>query len=192
MARSTMATMIANLRGLAQAGTADYAVGTVNYWSDDQLQDKLDAHRQDIYRAPMQPIQVYKGGAVEYHDYHSGYINLETTSGGTAIFYVEDAAGSAVGTALYTPDYNRGVVTFTADTGGSAYYLYGRSYDLNAAAADVWRTKAGHYATAVNFSTDNHRIDRGEIIKNCLQMAGYYSQQAGASNVVILRGDNAN
>jgi hypothetical protein len=81
------------------------------------------------FTAPQcSPIQgVYKGGAVEYHDYHSGYINLETTSGGTAIFYVEDAAGSAVGTALDTPDYNRGVVTFTADTGGSAYYLYGRS-----------------------------------------------------------------
>ena len=192
MARSTMATLIANLRGLTRAGTADYTVGTVNYWSDDQLQDVLDAHREDVYRAPMHTVQVYNGGSVEYHDYHSGYSNLEATSGGTAIFYVEDAAGSAVGTALYTPDYNRGVVNFPADTGGSSYYLYGRTYDMNAAAADVWRTKAGQYAMAVNFSTDNHRIDRGEIIKNCLQMAGYYSQQAGATTVLINRGDNVN
>jgi len=186
-----MATLITTLRGYTQVGTADYAVGTVNYWSDDQLQDRLDAHRQDVYRAPLQPIQTYSGGTVVYHDYHSAYSNLEATSGGTAIFYVEDAAGSAVGTALYTPDYNRGVITFAADTGGSSYYLYGRAYDMNAAAADVWRQKAGHYATAVNFSTDNHRIDRGEIIKNCLSMAGFYAQQSGATTVLINRGDNA-
>ena len=192
MARTTMATLITSLRGLTQAGINDYTVSGLSYWTDNQLQDVLDAHREDVYRAPMHAVQVYNGGSVEYHDYHSGYSNLEATSGGTAIFYVEDATGSAVGTALYTPDYNRGVVNFPADTGGSAYYLYGRTYDMNAAAADVWRTKAGQYAMAVNFSTDNHRIDRGEIIKNCLRMAGYYSQQAGATTVLINRGDNVN
>jgi len=186
-----MENLIYRLRGLTQVSTSDYTVGVTAYWMDNQVQDVLDAHRQDVYRAPLTPIQVYNGGTVEYHDYHSAYSNLEATSGGTSIFYVEDAAGSAVGTALYTPDYNRGVVTFAADTGGSSYYLYGRAYDMNAAAADVWRQKAGHYATAVNFSTDNHRIDRGEIIKNCLQMAGFYAQQSGAVTVLINRGDNA-
>ena len=190
-ARSTMATLITRLRGLSQAGTADYTVSSVTYWTDDQLQDVLDEHRQDIYRAPMQPIQIYNGGTVEYHDYHSGYSNLEATSGGTAIFYVEDAAGNAVGTALYTPDYTRGVITFPADTGGSAYYLYGRTYDLNAAAAEVWRTKAGQYAMAVNFSTDNHRIDRGKIIENCFFMADRYDRMGEPTSVIITRNDNA-
>ena len=190
-ARTTMATLITRLRGFAQAGTADYSVSGTTYWTDNQLQDVLDAHRQDVYRALMQPVQIYNGGTVEYHDYFSGINNFEATSGGTSIFYVEDAAGSAVGTALYTPDYNRGVVTFTADTGGLTYYLYGRTYDLNAAAAEVWRTKAGQYAMAVNFSTDNHRIDRGKIIENCFAMADHYDRLSGANNVIILRNDNA-
>ena len=111
MARTTMATLITSLRGLTQAGINDYTVSGLSYWTDNQLQDVLDAHREDVYRAPMYAVQVYNGGSVEYHDYHSGYSNLEATSGGTAIFYVEDATGSAVGTALYTPDYNRGVPT---------------------------------------------------------------------------------
>lgn len=188
-ARAGMTELIGRLRGMAQAGTADYTIGAVTWWTDDQLQDRLDFHRQDVYRAQMHAQQVYNAGSVEYHDYYSGYTNLEATTGGTAVFYVEDAAGSAVGTALYTPDYNRGVVTFAADTGGSTYYLYGRSYDLNAAAADVWREKAGQYAMAVNFSTDNHRIDRGEIIKNCLSMAAYYDGQTGGNTITILRND---
>ena len=191
MARSTMATLITSLRGLAQAGASDYTVNGLSYWTDNQLQDVLDAHRKDVYRSLMHPVQSYNGGTVEYHDYYSEHGNLEATTGGTSIFYVEDAAGSAVGTALYTPDYNRGAITFAADTGGSTYFIYGRSYNMNAAAADVWRQKAGQYATAVNFSTDNHRVDRGEIIKNCLQMAGYYNQQAGATSVTIERNDNA-
>jgi len=188
-ARTGMADLINRLRGLAQVSTNDYTISSITWWSDNQLQDIADIHRQDVYRVPLTPVQIYNAGTVEYHDYFSPYANLEQTTGGTAIFYVEDAAGSAVGTALYTPDYNRGAVTFGADTGGSTYYIYGRSYDLNAAAADVWRHKAGQYAVAVNFSTDNHRIDRGEIIKNCLAMASFYGGQTGATSVTILRND---
>ena len=191
MARSTMATLITSLRGLAQAGASDYTVNGLSYWTDNQLQDVLDAHRKDVYNYPLTAQTSYSGGVAVYLDYHSNLTHLEATDGGTAIFYVTDGVGVNVGTALYTADYNRGVITFLADTGGISYELYARTYDLNAAAAEVWRTKAGQYATAVNFSTDNHRIDRGEIIKNCLQMATFYEQQVGATNVIITRNDYA-
>ena len=191
MARTTMATLITSLRGMALAGSSDYTVNGLSYWTDNQLQDVLDAHRKDVYGYPLTAQPSYSGGVAVYLEYHSGIINLEQTDGGTAIFYITDGVGANVGTALYTADYNRGVITFLADTGGIDYELYGRTYDLNAAAADVWRQKAGQYATAVNFSTDNHRVDRGEIIKNCLKMAAFYTQQIGATNVIIMRGDNA-
>jgi hypothetical protein len=188
-ARTGMSDLINRLRGLTQTSTNDYTIGSITWWSDNHLQDFLDKHRQDVYNAQLTPIEEYQGGTPVYLNYYSGYHNFEQTTGGTAIFYITDGVGAAVGTALYTPDYNRGAVTFAADTGGSTYYLYGRSYNLNAAAADIWRHKAGQYATAVNFSTDNHRIDRGEIIKNCLSMAAYYDQQTGATSVTILRND---
>ena len=188
-ARAGMSDLISRLRGLTQTSINDYTVGAITWWSDNQLQDILDKHRNDVYNALLTPLEEYQGGTPVYLNYYSGYANLEATTGGTAVFYITDGVGAAVGTALYTPDYNRGAVTFASDTGGSAYYLYGRSYNLNAAAADVWRHKAGQYAMAVNFSTDNHRIDRGEIIKNCLSMANFYGQQAGATSVTILRND---
>ena len=37
MARTGMSNLIGELRTLAVAATADYTLGTVNYWSDDQL-----------------------------------------------------------------------------------------------------------------------------------------------------------
>lgn len=187
--RSGMTDLINRLRGMAQAGTADYTVDTQTWWSDDQVQDYLDKHRKDVYHAQLTPLEEYQGGTPVYLNYYSGYPNLEATTGGTAVFYITDGVGSAIGTALYTPDYVRGAVTFLANTTGIDYYLYGRSYDLNAAAADIWRHKAGQYAMAVNFSTDNHRIDRGEIIKNCLSMAAYYDGQTGGNTVTILRND---
>lgn len=190
-ARTTMAALILRLRGLAQAGLNDYTVAGVTYWTDGQLQDVLDAHRKDVYNHPLYVVEGYEGGTAVYKEYHSGLTDLEATSGGTAIFYITDGVGANIGTALYTPDYNRGVVTFAADTGGLTYYLYGRTYDLNAAAAEVWRTKAGQYAMAVNFSTDNHRIDRGKIIENCFAMADHYDRLSGSNTVIISRNDNA-
>jgi len=44
-----MADLITELRGMAEAGTADYSIigsaGTTNYWDDGQLQNVLDVHR---------------------------------------------------------------------------------------------------------------------------------------------------
>lgn len=188
-ARTGMVDLITRLRGLTQTGMSDYTVAGVTWWNDNQLQEYLDKHRKDVYNAQLTPLEEYQGGTPVYLNYYSGYANLEQTTGGTAVFYITDGIGAAVGTALYTPDYNRGAVTFLANTTGVDYYLYARSYNLNAAAADIWRHKAGQYAMAVNFSTDNHRIDRGEIIKNCLSMAAFYERESGGSNITILRND---
>ena len=46
--RDTMAELIADLRALTDAGTSDYTVGGVSYWSDQQLQDALDGRRQAV------------------------------------------------------------------------------------------------------------------------------------------------
>ena len=80
-------------------------------------------------------------------------------------------------------------MTFDSDTGGSTLYLIGRSYDLDAAAVDIWRQKAGHAANMYDFSSDNHRFARSQFMKHCLEMSEYYSRQAGASTSVMTRSD---
>ena len=189
-ARAGMANLILTLRGMCNAGTADVTIGTVAYWNDNHLQDVLDLHRLDIYGEPLAIIETYSGGGtIEYKTYQSQYQNFEETTGGTAIFYLEESDGDDIGTALYTVDYQRGMITFAADTSGTAYYLTGRSFDMNAAAADVWRRKAAQVAGSFSFSTDNHRVDKGALIKNAMSMADYYSRLAMPVTSVVYRGD---
>lgn len=186
-ARSGMTNLIAELRGMTEAGTAEYTVGSSTYWDDDQIQSILDIHRRDIIFEQLRiyPTQV-SGGSLDYRDYRSTFGFYEATTGGTAIFYLQDATGAVVGTANYTADYRRGQMVFNASQGGTVYYLTGRSYDLQAAASDIWRRKAAHYApTAFNFSTDNHSIDREQVYKHCLEMANFFAGQSATSITTV-------
>jgi hypothetical protein len=130
-------------------------------------------------------------GSLLYQEYRARFGNFEQTTGGTAIFYVQDSAGENVSSALYTADYSRGVITFAANQQGSSFYVTGRSFDVDAAAADVWRTKASHAYTAVNFSTDNHSMSRAAIYEHCVQQAQMYEARSagGVASVNIFRSD---
>ena len=191
-ARAGLVDLLTELRSLGNVGSNDFQVDGFPQFTDGRLQTILDLYRRDHYRETMEPIESYSDGTVQYLDYYTGVGYLEKTTGGTSIFYVEHAAGTAVGTANYTVDYARGKVTFGSDTGGSTLYWYGRSYDLNRAAAEVWRRKASYYGGQFDFSTDNHSVKRSGTYKQCLQMADYYEARAGAANVVtIYRSDVA-
>lgn len=192
MARTTLSQLRNILRGLTEAGTAEYTLGTLVFWDDDQLDTVLDRYRTDhVFEDTTPRPTTGSGGVSVYNDYLIDAENIETTDGGTAVFWLQDSTGANVGTALYSIDYLRGQITFAADTGGSTYFWNGRTYDLNAAAADVWRKKAGHYHAAFSFSTDNHKVDRNQIYQHCVEMAETY-ESFGAQSVVtmqVLRSD---
>ena len=190
IARSTMADLVGNLRSLTNAGANEYAVAGVPFWTDKQLETILDRHATYI-RDESLKIQhtIEAAGSVSYYDYQSSYRFLENTSGGTSRFIIRDETHTVVGTAAYTVDYPRGLVTFGTSTAGVARYLTGYSYDLNAAAADVWYQKASHYVTAYDVSTDNHNLKRSQIIQGCLTMAKEYDSGSQVFSVSIDRGD---
>lgn len=188
--RAGMLDLIGQLRGLTDAGYDDFRVAGVPYWSDKQLQDFLDRHRIDFIEEPLEAMQQNRSGTAYYLEYRSQYGNLEGVDSGTSVFKLDDAAGTNLGTSLWSADYTRGVVTFNADTQGSALYLTGRSYDLNAAAADIWRSKAANAAKMYNFSADGQSFSRQQYMQNCLSMAQYYEGMAGPTTVSLYRGDN--
>jgi hypothetical protein len=195
MARAGLVTLRDQLRVMCEAGTADYAVGSVTYWTEAALDTVLDRHRVDILRERLTPTEkLVGGGTIEYHDYYSAFGPFEETTGGTAVFIIQDTLGNTQGSSGYTIDYQRGLVSFTADTTGSVMLLTGRSYDMNGAAADMWRSKAAHYAMAFSFSTDNHSLQRGQLIDHCMKMAAFYEARIGmggnaAQTVDVFRGD---
>jgi hypothetical protein len=189
-ARSTMADLIVNLRSLTNAGANEYQVAGNPFWTDKQLQTVLDRHVTYIRDEILRPFDTLEsGGSVSYYDYQSKYRFLESTSGGTSRFTVKNETYAAIGTAAYTVDYPRGLITFGTTTAGLTRYLTGYSYDLNAAAADVWSQKAAHYVTAYDVSTDNHNLRRSQIIQNCLTMAKSYSSGAMVFSVSVDRSD---
>lgn len=182
-ARASMAELITELRGMAQAGTADYTVGTVAYWSDDQLQQAMDRRRMDYRFMPLACQPDYADSAYSYTDYRLPERWMERD------IDVLDSAGSAYGTALYTIDYDRQLVEFAASNGGSAVYINASAYDLNRAAADIWRQKAAHYASAYDVAADGHKLTRSQLMAQAAQMVTFYEGFSGPVTVSVFRGD---
>ena len=190
MARTGMQTLIDTVRGYANAAPDEWEVSTdsslVTYWSDEEIQRVLDRHKREYIHVLMDAQPTYESGSAVFKQYLLGTGNVES---GTAVFKIEDTAGTVTG---YTVDYARGIATFTADQSGKSFYWSGFAYDLDAAAADIWRMKASHVANLVDFSTDGHPIKRSQQAKAYLDMAGYYQNRStseGVTTAKIVRDD---
>lgn len=189
MARTGMANLITRLRGMAQAGTADYTVASATWWSDEQLQTVLDTNSLHLNRVQLAPDVEYLGGTALYHDYWSPRGDLEEANSGTIFWSVEDGGGDEAGTANYGVDYVAGKVRFSADQGGTAYFLRARSYNLNATAAQVWREMAGWRAQYVTFEADDQSMNQSDWFDHCMTMADYYDRAGGGKVVQLRRSD---
>lgn len=190
MARSTLAQLITDVRSLTFAGTAEYTLGATTYFSDDHIQRYLDAHREDLWDVPLRAVpRRIGGGSVAYYDHRVGYGNLEATSAGTSIFTVRDGLGATIGTASYSVDYQRGMVTFAADTAGSARYADARTYNVYAAAADLLEAWAAREALSFDIQTEDQRLTRSQKQKQLLTLAAEYRQQSGPMTVQMVRSD---
>jgi len=182
-AREGMTNLISHLRGLTHAGTADMTLGAVTYWSDDQLQARLDQTRRTFHFEQLESLPVHNGGAYEVYDYQiparmGRHFEQAGVDSGWA---VKDSTGATIGTALYTFNAEARIISFgTVNQHGSVYYLDARGYDMNRAAAGVWREKAGYYASQVDFKSDNHDVKASQRWQHAVQMTEYFEGQAGA------------
>ena len=143
---------------------------------------ELARHRLHLYSAPLAAAQNLDG---TYTDYHSGRQSLEGDA------YLEDGLGNNIGTALYTADYNAGLFVFAADTQGATYYLTAKVYDLNGAAAEVWRQKTAHLAASGSFdwSSDNMSMKRSQQVSQAKEAASAYAALAWPLAVTLTRSD---
>lgn len=166
-------------------------------WSDTEAVAILDQYRNDLWGRELDVREQRQSGSIVYKKYLVGCSDLETFASGTAAWNLYDANGSAIGTANYTADYARGIVSFTADQKGSARYVDARSYDVHGAAAQGWRELAGAKASLYRFSADGASYDRNQWYDHCWQMAAQYDKLAtsGAGGIGVsymYRGDVSN
>lgn len=163
VARTGMSELITSLRGMCDAGTADYTVASGTYWTDDQLQEVLDRYRMTVNN---EGLMMYPEGTY-YYEYRFAWGDVERGSE----FKIFDSAGSQIGTALYSVNYPAQTVTFASNTLGSAFYARYRTFDINASAADVWDIKSGHVASRFDIETDNHNLKRSQLSAQYARMA---------------------
>ena len=177
--------MIDTVRGYANAAPDEWEVSTdssiVTYWDDEEIQRVLDRHKVEYIHAILDAQPTYESGTSVYKQYLLGATNVES---GTAVFKIEDTAGTVSG---YTVDYARGIATFSTDQSGKSFYWSGFAYDLDAAAADIWRMKASHVAGLVDFSTDGHSIKRSQQAQAFLNMAGHYQNRSASEGVTTAK-----
>lgn len=182
MARAGIADLITRLRGLTNAGTADFTLTTETYFSDDHLQTILDSNV-----TPLEGIQMtwlpdtVGGGSLSYHRAATMYRDLEEATSGTIYWNIRDSTGALQGTAGYTANYIDGIIRFDADQEGTAYYLTARSYDLYGAAADVWLRRQAYYANWYDFQSDDQRFSRKQAFDNAVAMERQMRAQSGAN-----------
>lgn len=181
-ARAGMSDLIAQVRTLTNAGTAEAVVAGVTYWSDDQIQALLDRTRQDRTAVPL-PYEIdTEGGTAVYKRYFIPAQYVERAATGAEAFSVVDAAGSAAGTAGYTVNYDAQTITFSASQSGTAWYLNYREFNPYRVAAEVMETKAGHIAGRFDVKTDNHDLKRSQIWAQYMGMARHFRTLAASGS----------
>ena len=185
-ARAGMVKLIAELRAMTNSGTADYTVGSTPYFSDDQLQDYLDRTVYITRFGYLMPVPSRIGNTTQWYDYaipeQFGQWIEEDSGGSPTYWAVKNNQGTAmVINTDYTVNYQAKLVTFTFNTLGGAYFVDCKSYDLNAAAATVWRQKAAFEARSIDWSSDNHSIKASQRRDYCVESAEYYEQKGGSA-----------
>ncbi len=59
------------------------------------------------------------------------------------------------------------------------------TYDLNAAAADVWEEKAGAVATSFDFTTDGQSFSRSQSFEMAMKQARFYRARRAMRSVTL-------
>jgi hypothetical protein len=190
-ARTTLATVISDVRALTSAGPNEYTKGTANYFDDDQVQRILDRHRADVFDHVLAANPARSGGTLVYQTYVAGLDSWEETDGGTATFVITALAGGTVVPSGWSADYQRGIVTFTADQGPVRFAVTGRRYDIYGAAAEVLRVWATQKKAACDFTIDGQAEFVEGQTRNMLSLAKEYAARAEPMTVALGRNDIA-
>lgn len=195
MARAGMSVLIAALRALTNAGAADYTIGATTYWSDDQLQDMLDAQRTTASERLTAHPQI-ETGILMTRRYTFAARDVEQAASGADAWQIVDADGNEPDPLDYTVQYAAREILFSSDQGDVEYTLRRRAYGLKRAAAAVWEQKAAHAAARFDIKTDNHELTRSQLRTAALAMAAQLRAEAeaeemadGPRHVRFVRGD---
>jgi hypothetical protein len=150
MSRPGMGSIIATVRELTGAGTADF--------SDDSVQRFLDESRDELFESKVVGVARTVPGSVVFEHFDIGRGPVET---GTAAFTVTDGLGGTIGTADYSLDAENAIVTFDDPYAQSSIYVTCRifdPYDAGASLLEAWAAQLS--ISAWDLSQDAQTLSR--------------------------------
>lgn len=160
-----MATLITRLR----RAVGDPA-GASQVFSDDELQDFLDAHRVEVRVAELEPVRsVAVGGAVNYLEYLAPQGFWEDTP------LLQSSSYATLNPSA--SDHLIGRWTFAA-TQLPPVYISGQQFDLWAAAVEALEAWIGKLKLDFDFVTDGQEISRSQKVGGIQKLIGEYQRKA--------------
>lgn len=177
MSRSTMAALIARVRLLIN-DTLPADSGQV--WTDDQIQDVMDASRLDIKNEVMIPKPTFSGAQIQFLDYYTHLGDWEDD------YILKQFLVTQVTPATSEPV--AGHWTF-AETTLPPVYISGKNYDIYRSAADLLERQAAQWALRYSMTVDGQNLQRGMVTQALQNLAKTYRLKQRASAIYVTRTD---
>ena len=164
MARTTVGYLINEVRRLSGAGTAEYDIGTISYFTDAQIETLLDSRRTRLAREHIDFEKEYDptSNDLVYKHARVGRRWVEDTDGGTVAFIITDSDGDIISADEWSLSPEDGYLTFSTDQDGSLRYVTGWTHNPYQAAIEVLLSWSAHLCHEPDFSTDNMKVKRSQ------------------------------
>ncbi len=172
--RSTMANLILKIRLLINDTS-----GTPTF-TDQAIQDVMDASRQDVRYLALTPAATYSGSTVQYLDYFAPYGDFE-----------DDATFWQYRTIQVMPSASEpipGHWTF-ATTTLPPVYLLGKTYDCYRSAADLLERQAAQWSLSYDVAVDGQSLHRSQAAAALQALAHTYRLQQRMATITTTRSD---
>jgi len=177
MARASMSTLIAGVRGLI----ADPA-GPGQVFSDDAVQDALDRYQTVVRYAPLHPEPTFlPSGVAQYRDYYATIGDWEADE------QLVNAAWQVLTPA--TADRLTGHWTFASPGVAPPVYITGKVYDVFGAAADLLEAWVAKVKLEFDFTTDAQGFQRSQKVAALTKLAAEYRRRQRPALAVQVRAD---
>ncbi len=176
-ARSSMAALITRVRDLINDPSGSPT------WTDNQIQDVLDAGRVDYRYLRLAPTPDWSTGAIRFLDYYAPIGDWET-----------DYTFAQYFTTVVTPSSTEpivGHITFAASTFPPVYIAFGKSYDIYRAAADLLERWASQWIHAYDAMVDGQKLARSQMVIAYRDLAKHYRMQQRPRSAKLTRPDFA-
>lgn len=180
--RPTMANLITRVRLLINDPNPNFVQSVVQF-SDQEIQDVMDATRQDLRYLTLAPAPTFSGSNIQYLDYYADLSDWE-----------DDVTFKQWRINSVTPATSENITAHWvfAQTTLPPVYLIGKTYDVYRSAADLLERLSARWALSYNVSADGQSLQRSQAFTMIQDLAHNYRMKQRPHVIGVTRSDLVN